>query len=260
MKLTKISSTQNPLIKKIKNIYENPSYSKKNSIFVIEKPKLIFEAINNNIDIEFIFITESELEKFKNKLTFFLNNNKIILIDEKIAKFLSINVSYTEIFALCNFKHNSKYIINKNKNYLLVDSIQDPGNLGTIIRTAFGLGIDGIFLYNCVYLFNNKCTKSCCGANFKSNIYEIKDIDKLLNECKQYNIICTSLDNDSEDLEKEKFSKNNNLIVVGNEGHGVSTQILNYATKKIKIKMLNNIESFNVAIFVGIICFKILRP
>lgn len=259
MKLTKITSTQNSLIKKIKNIYENPSYSKKNSIFVIEKPKLIFEAISNNINIEFIFLTETELEKFKDKLTSFLNNNKVILIDEKIANFLSINISYTEIFALCNFQHNSNYVINKNKNYLLVDSIQDPGNLGTIIRTAFGLGIDGIFLYNCVYLFNNKCTKSCCGANFKSNIYEIKDIHTLLNKCKQYDIICTSLDNNSKNLEKEKFCKNNNLIVVGNEGHGISSQILNYATKKIKMKMLNNIESFNVAIFTGLICFKILR-
>ena len=259
MKLTKITSTQNTLIKKIKNAYENPLYSKKNGIFVIEKPKLIFEAISNNINIEFIFIVESELEKYMDKRTNFLNNNKIILIDEKIAKFLSINVSYTKIFALCNFQHNSKYIINKNKNYILLDSIQDPGNLGTIIRAAFGLGIDSIFLYNCVYLFNNKCTKSCCGANFKSNIYEIKDIEFFLNQFKQYEIICTSLDKNSNDLENEKFNKNNNLIVVGNEGHGISQQILKYATKKIRLKMENNIESFNVAIFASLICFKILK-
>lgn len=259
MKFNKITSINNELIKYVKRIYENQNFAKKNNLFVIEKAKLIFEAIDKNIIIKQILITENELKNYKNKLTKFINSNLITIINSDVAKYLSININHTEIFALCEFKIDNNFDILDNENYLLVDNVQDPGNLGTIIRTAFGLGIDKIFLYNCVYLFNNKCTKSCCGANFNKNIYIVNNISKFMEIFKNFEIICTSLDNDSHYLDKQQFLKTKNLIVVGNEGHGINNDILKFATKKIKLKMSNNIESFNVAIFTGIICFKILH-
>lgn len=260
MKIKNITSTQNDLIKKVKYVYENQHFAKKHNLFVIEKAKLIFEAINKNVNIEFILITENEYKIYKNKLVKYLNEKKIIFINEKISKYLSINVTYSNIFALCKYLPNNNFVIQPNKNYLLLDSIQDPGNLGTILRTAFGLGIDNVFLYNCVYHFNNKCTKSCSGANFNNNIVVIDklfDFIKLFN--KKYDIICTSLDNDSDNINNVCFQKNNNLIILGNEGHGINKDLQKIANKKIKLTMHNNIESFNVAIFAAIICFKVLN-
>lgn len=259
MKFNKITSINNELIKYVKRIYENQNFAKKNNLFVIEKAKLIFEAIDKNIIIKQILITENELKNYKNKLTKFINSNLITIINSDVAKYLSININFTKIFALCEFKINNSFNILDNENYLLVDNVQDPGNLGTIIRTALGLGINKIFLYNCVYLFNNKCIKSCCGANFNKNIFLVNDIESFLDKFKSFEIICTSLDQDSSDLEKQKFKSSSNLIVVGNEGHGINKNIMKYSTKKIKLKMSNDIESFNVAIFTGIICFKILK-
>lgn len=259
MKLTKITSINNELIKLFKNVYHNQLFAKKNKLFVIEKAKLINEAIAKNIKIKTILITESTFDKYQNFYHDFIQSNKVILISDSIAKFLSINVDECDVFALCEANISNSFQVYPNENYIFIDNVQDPGNLGTIIRTAFGLGINKIFLYNCVYLFNNKCTKSCCGANFNKNIYVINDVDIFFQKLKSFEVISTSLDIDSEELETQKFKKSGNVIIVGNEGHGIGKNILKYSTKKIKLKMLNDIESFNVAVFAGIICFKILK-
>ena len=259
-----INSINNPLIKQIIRLNNDQKYAKKIKLFCIEKYKLVHEAIINNIDIKYMLITLDEYKKYQKELSQYLlinKNCKLIYIDISIAKKISTNISFNQIYAICKYVNNDDINIDKNKNILLLDNIQDPGNLGTIIRTGLGLGIDVIYLNNCVYKYNNKCIKSAMGSIFNKNIIEIEEPISLIQKYIKYNyqIIATVLSNDSYDLNTYKFSKNNNFIIIGNEGHGINPELINLSNLKIKLNMSNNIESLNVAIFCAIICFKILK-
>ena len=260
MKLKQIESTKNEIIKDIRKLIDNNVYSKQKRLFVVEKYKLFEEVIKNNFSVKTLLVLESKFDEIIPKL---LNINfdfsKVILINKTICEYLSDNVSANYVFAVVEFKKTKPFKFHKKQNILMLDNIQDPGNLGTMIRTAFGLGIDQIILNNCVSLFNKKVIKASMGGCFHDNLFETKEPLQFLESFKQnhYKIICTTLMPNSIDLNEYKFQKNNNLIVIGNEGHGISPSILKYSDINLKIAMKNQIESLNAAIASSIVIYRL---
>jgi len=149
--------------------------------------------------------------------------------------------------------NNKKELGNK---IVLLDNIQDPGNAGTIIRNCVAFGIDTIiFSPTSVYPFNLKVLRSSAGMIYNINIL-IDDLNKIIYKIKQKNIpiIATSLNaaDKIEDINKEKYA-----IIFGNEGNGISDDILSLCDKSIKINMNNNCESLNVADSNGIVLYEL---
>jgi TrmH family RNA methyltransferase len=142
-------------------------------------------------------------------------------------------------------------------NYLLLDHLRDPGNMGTLIRSAVGAGFDGILLYGeCVEPFNPKTIRSTMGTFAFSNLWNIGDteIAELLEH--GYELYATTgLGGDS--LYETAFGKMN-VLVIGSEAHGVSDALMQRATKKITIPLAKECESLNAAI-AGSICMFQLR-
>lgn len=260
MKYKTIVSTKNELIANIHKLINNNSYSKQKSMFVVEKYKLFEEAFKNHYEVETLLVQEDKLptiEPMLKELNFDLR--KVILINKRISEYLSDNTSANFVFALCHNKEDKHLTFRKNQNILFLDNIQDPGNLGTIIRSGFALGIDLILLNNCVSLTNRKVIKASMGGCFKPNLFEIDNASKVLNNFKtlQYDIIGMYLDKKSIPLNKYKFKKNNNLIIIGNEGHGISDEIIQMCNHKIMIPMENNMDSLNAAVATAIVCYQL---
>jgi TrmH family RNA methyltransferase len=141
---------------------------------------------------------------------------------------------------------------------LLLDSIQDPGNVGTIIRSADWFGIKDVFLnLNCADIYNSKTVASSMGSIFNINFYQNQDLIKLAQDLKKYDYQIIAADSHGQDRFE---TKSKTAIVIGSEAHGVSNQLLNLSDLRYKIKGQGKAESLNAAVACGIILYQLNLP
>ena len=210
--------------------------------FLVEGEHLVFEALKSQC-VKEIFVTES----FKKDISF----KNITIVSEHVLEKLAFSKTPQPIIALCEMqKHNIDLI--QAKRILLLDNVQDPGNVGTMMRTAIAFGYDALVLsQDSVDLYNDKLIRATQGAIFKLPVIQV-ELDDYIAQLKNHGFIClaTSLRNakaihEYENLEKMAF-------VMGNEGNGVSEHIQHVTDGGLYIP-IQNIESLNVAIAAGIV-------
>ena len=143
--------------------------------------------------------------------------------------------------------------------YLVLDNIQDPGNMGTILRTADSIALTQIIVTKgTTDCYSPKVVRSTMGAIFRVKVIEIEDIAKFMKELKKHKIKILATDLNTEYSFYEVNYKRS-AIVIGNEGNGVSKEILEMADQKIKIPMPGKTESLNAAVATGIILYQAIR-
>ena len=236
------SSIDNKKIKDIKKL-NNKKYRKETGLFIIESEHLIEEAYKNGYLKELILLenTEYKLDIETNYVT------------DKVMKYITELDTPTNMIGICN-KLDEKELGNK---ILMLDGIQDPGNLGTIIRSAVAFSIDTIILgNNTVDLYNSKVLRASEGMIFNINIIEKNLLEYVPILKKQdYKIIGTKVTNGKEIKSLEKNEKL--CIIMGNEGNGISDKLLDECDEYIYINMSSKCESLNVAVATSIILYEL---
>ena len=236
------TSIENKKIKKIKKL-NSKKYRDEFNEFLIEGEHLVLEAYKKGILKELIL---EEKSKFKLDVT-------TSYVTSNILKYISNLSTPPKIIGICK-KLNSKKIGNK---ILILDDIQDPGNLGTIIRSSVAFNIDTIVLSkNCVDIYNPKVLRATQGMIFNINIIE-EDLITFIPSLKNngYKVYGTKVNGGKslKNVEKsEKFA-----IIMGNEGNGVRTQILDLCSDYIYIDINKSCESLNVGIATSIILYEL---
>lgn len=236
-----ITSINNEYIKEISKLNEK-KYRDKSNKYLIEGLHLVTEALKYDI-IDTIIIREDFSYE---------TNIKHIIVSNEVMKKLSDNPSIPKIMAVVNKKESA---ISGNK-ILLLDRLQDPGNLGTIIRSAVAFNFDTIILSNdTVDLYNSKVLRSTQGMLFNINILR-QDLTNVINELKNnnYTIYGTKVDNGYD--VKEINNINKFALIIGNEGTGISDNILKQCDKYLYIKMNNNCESLNAGVAASILMYE----
>lgn len=236
-----ITSINNEYIKEISKLNEK-KYRDKSNKYLIEGLHLVTEALKYDI-IDTIIIREDFSYE---------TNIKHIIVSNEVMKKLSDNPSIPKIMAVVNKKEST---ISGNK-ILLLDRLQDPGNLGTIIRSAVAFNFDTIILSNdTVDLYNSKVLRSTQGMLFNINILR-QDLTSVINELKNnnYTIYGTKVDNGND--VKEINNTNKFALIIGNEGTGISDNILKQCDKYLYIKMNNNCESLNAGVAASILMYE----
>lgn len=252
-----IESKDNSLYKETKKLKERKNRNKTLK-YIIEGFRLIEEAFKANVDVEYIFISSNNEDKINEYLGKYINKTKIYGIREDLLKTLSSTEKPQGIVAVVKMKEVE---INYDGDfYLLCDKVQDPGNLGTIIRTAHAAGVDGIILSKgTVDIYNDKTIRATMGSLFHVPI--IMD-DENNNKIKSlidrgFSLLATSLEGDKDFFKEDLSGKI--IISVGNEGNGVSKEIYDLCNKKVKIPMPGGAESLNVSIATSIILYEKVR-
>lgn len=224
--------------------------------FIVEGYHLVNEASKTNLLEAVISSDEKELKK--------INNVKRYLVNDAIINKIATTKNPQNILGIVKMlDHNITNllpIIKGNKTKLIMlDDVNDPGNLGTIIRTAAGLGYDGIIMSpNTVDLYNEKVIRSTQGVMFKIPIIKanLQEVIKLLKKEKVF-CIGTALTN-AKDVKhitkKDKFA-----ICLGNEAKGISKEVLDNMDENVRIAMKNDVESLNVSIAAGIIMYEMME-
>lgn len=149
----------------------------------------------------------------------------------------------------------------KGGRYLVLDNLQDPGNVGTILRTADAVGVDGVVMCNnCCELYNPKTIRSAMGSVFRLDIYSADTLSEVCGVFGKYGIkTCAAVVDSSAVSVTECDFSGNCAVVIGNEGNGLSAEDANICDEKITIRMQGNINSLNAAMAGGIILWEMFR-
>jgi len=237
-----ITSVSNEKIKYLKKL-QLKKYRDEEDYFLVEGIDLVQAAFDSGF-LEAVFALENTELNFNVPLTF---------VSKAVADKLSQLNTSDYIFGLCK-KNNQN---NLTAKILYLDNIQDPGNVGTIIRSALAFNIETIVFNNCCDLYNDKVIRASKGAIFYLNFVEDNDLKVLKNLEKDYQIIGTK--KNSKDLLKNVVKDFKFVIIMGNEGKGISSEVANYCHQFIKIPINPLCESLNVAVATGIILYELER-
>lgn len=256
-----ISSKENEIIKNIKKLKEK-KYRDLNNEYIIEGIKIIQEAIQENAKIKQIIICD-DCEKNSNisqEMMYEIAKYECIYVTNKIFTSLTDVKNPQGIMAIVEKNSSKEEKIDYNQDIIVaLDDIQDPGNLGTILRTVDSIGINQILVSKgTADSYNPKVVRSTMGAIFRVKIIECEDLEKTLKEIKKhkFEILVTSLQTENS-IYDIKYNKK--VIVIGNEANGVEEKIQNMADVKVKIPMLGKTESLNASVATGIILYEYVR-
>ncbi len=216
-------------------------------VFIAEGPKLVKELLESVPDaIEDVFALKEWIEQNQELLT----KNKVVETTEIELERISQLHTPNNVLAIIKKFPVDELIITKNKITLALDTIQDPGNLGTIIRTADWFGVEQIICSkDCADVYNPKVVQATMGSIARVKVFYV-DLEKWLAEQKDIRIYATALE--GQDITSIKRIQEG-IILIGNESKGISDEILKLANIKIAIPKKGKAESLNAAVAAGIV-------
>lgn len=214
---------------------------------LLEGEKLILDALANNLQLETLFVSEEKLA-FASKL----KCKEIVVLTPNLCKNLSTMVTSQNVFAIVKMPQKNSF----SNNVLVLDKIQNPDNLGAIIRSAVATNFTTIYAVDSVDLYNEKTLRSSMGNVFKVNLIKT-NYSALKTILSGYEILVAHMHGENI-FALPKLTKKVALII-GNEGNGVSAEMMDLATQKVSIPMQNNVESLNASVSAGIIMYQIIN-
>lgn len=261
-----ISSTSNSQIKNLIQLQTKASARKKQKLFVVEGIKIFLEIPAERI--KQVYISEEVLsdkefiKKIKDKIseTGKKYEDICITVSSNVFKSVSDTVTPQGIIALVDMVNNDMSVIKSGENnqtVVVLDSLRDPGNMGTIIRTAEGAGISAILMNKeCVDIYNPKVTRSTMGSIFRVPVIISEDLKKDIEilKSKGFKIFAGHLN--GTDYDKHPDFIGNVGIIIGNEANGISDEIADMADKLIRIPMSGKVESLNAAVAAAILMYE----
>ena len=254
-----ITSKDNENIKSIKKLKER-KYRDLNNEYIIEGVKILKEAIQEKAVIKKIVICEECLANniIDDKLLYEIAKYDCLYVSKKIFEGLTDVSKPQGILAVV--EKNNKKDINYNEDIIVaLDGLQDPGNLGTILRTLDSANLSQVIVSkDTVDAYNPKVVRSTMGAIFRVNIVEAENLKETLKEMKRhkYKVMCTDL-TASKNIYEIDYNKK--ILVIGNEANGISKELLDMADEKIIIPMLGKTESLNASVATSIIVYEYVR-
>ena len=249
----KITSRTNPLIVRLKKLKSRRAARREEGVFLCEGPKMLQEAVKWGADIEVVLCTpERELPPLK-------AGTRIVEVPEDLLASVADTETPQGVVFLCrgsglDFDPSTAW-----ERFLVLDGVQDPGNLGTIWRTADAFGAEGIVLVNhCADPWNPKTVRATMGAVFRLPLCECS-LPELADYLKRRDIplYATALREDTADLREVELEKA--AVIIGSEGRGVSAEALKLCDKTVKIPMTERCESLNAAIAASVVLWEMAR-
>lgn len=258
--MEKITAKDNEKIKRYVKLLSSKKARDEQGVFVIEGVKLLLEAVRSETQIEQIFVTEKFLPRFE-ELALENVSADVFLVSEAVEGKIASSLSPQGVYAVCKKLDKPLNLdkIDNNGCFIALWDLQDPGNVGTIFRVADAMGISGVILSEkCCDVYNLKTLRSAMGSLFRMP-FLITDLEKFIVENKgklaSYSAV---VDKDATPVTKIDFNKSS-LVVIGNEGNGLSKEQADLCDKKITIPMKGSAESLNAAMAATVIIWEMAK-
>ncbi len=257
-----ISSKENNIVKKILKLNKSSKFRKEEKVFIAEGLRLVEDAVLNNCCIDFFVFSQTATDKYKN----FFDNicskfSNIYVFPDNLFSYISETKSPQGVLACIKILDKNILFdkIGNGGKYLALENIQDPGNLGTVFRTAEALGISAIILTSdCCDVYSPKVVRSTMGAIFRMPFYIVNTISDFLLKNKNLFSYAAVVNDNAQKISKVRF-ENPSVCIIGNEGNGLKKETIDLCDNKITIPMKGRAESLNVSVAAGIIMWEMIK-
>lgn len=248
-----ITSRSNPLVSRLKKLNSKRSARRGEGVFCGEGPKLLGEAVKWGASLETVVCAKDT------QLPALPNSVRVVDVPADLLASVADTESPQGIVFVCRGLDLSLPEVLSGNRYLILDGVQDPGNLGTIWRTADAFGADALILCgNCADPWSPKTVRATMGAIFRLPVYEAtleEAVEKL--RAAEIPVYATALRDDTVDVREVPLRKA--AVVIGSEGKGVSELALSLCWKTVKIPMVQRCESLNAAVAASVVLWEMAR-
>ncbi|MGN1203057.1 MAG: TrmH family RNA methyltransferase, partial [Eubacterium sp.] len=259
--MEKITGKNNDLVKNVKKLISSSKQRREQGLFVLEGARLVFDVLNSFYKVKYFLITQDAFDKYRQQAGRIADiSENSYIISDSLAEKLGDTKSSQGVFAVCCVKNGGELIFENDSRLIALDNVQDPGNLGTIVRTAEALGIDGIIVGGGCDIYNPKALRASMGSMLRIKLIETDDLSASLKELQSKGVMIygTSPDSNARSITEIDFSKGG-VCVIGNEANGISEKVKSVCNSLITIKMLGRAESLNASAAASITMWEMLR-
>ena len=255
--MERITSKNNNIVKDTKKLITSSSARQQHCLFVLEGARLCFDVLNSVYTVKYLLVTEKAAAKYPKEVEALGERSECAyLITDEIADKLSDTSNTQGIFAVCKMQQSE---FETGSRVVALDNVQDPSNVGAIIRTAEALGIGSLILYNCCDIYNPKTLRASMGSVLRTDITITKNLELFLSEIKErYRIYSTVPSDDADVITGIDFSVPT-VCVIGNEANGVEESIKALSDGLITIPMPGRAESLNASVAASITMWEMVR-
>lgn len=248
-----ITSIDNSFVKEARSLQEK-KYRKLHGKFIIEGPKFVRDAINAGAKIDKIFVLSTKIADYIEIID--MHKEKVYAVSERVFSKITDTENSQGILAVAFLPKQASIIA--GEDILVLDRISDPGNMGTIIRTAAATGYKTLLTIDSVDAFSPKVVRSSAGCLFNVNIYQMTEPEVLDFTIKnKYNLMVA--DARGKNIFKMDKVKPPSALVIGNEANGPSDAIKNAATTLVSLPMKKNVESLNASVSASVLMYLIKK-
>lgn len=251
-----ITSTSNQQIKNIVQLARKGKARKEQDVFLVEGLRMYQEAPKERIVKT--YVSESFYKKEKDLLF----DERIEVVEDRVFGSASDTMTPQGVLSIVKQYHYKMEDLRKKEHpfFLVLENLQDPGNLGTIFRTAEGAGVDGIFLSrDCVDLYNPKVIRSTMGSVYRMPFLYVDSVVETVEQLKQQGVRVFAAHLKGKHSYDQQSYLSGTAFLIGNEGNGLTEGLASKADCYIKIPMQGKVESLNAAMAAGILMYEVNR-
>ncbi len=259
--MEKISSKTNEKIKYAVRLGESSSFRKRNSEFFLEGARLCSDAVLTGVEIKQAFFTSNALEKYSDYVSVIVGACKSCFeIGADIAEKLTATENSQGVFCICKMPEETDMPIDCGGRYLATENLQDPSNLGAVCRSAEALGLDGLIVSGGCDVYNPKALRASMGSLLRMTVIRTDNLPALLIKANSdgMSTFASVPSSDAEDI--RRIDKSGGIICcVGNEGSGLSSEVISACKVAVTIPMGGRAESFNASAAAAILAWELVR-
>lgn len=253
-----ITSTSNSQVKKLLQLQKKSKVRNEEGVFVVEGLRMFVEVPKDRV--EKVYVSETFYNKKKQELK--LHEFPLEVLSDSVFDYVSDTKTPQGVLCIVKQKNYSlKQLLDiENPHFIVLENLQDPGNLGTIIRTAEGAGVHAVFMSkDCVDLYNPKVIRSTMGSIYRVPIIYIEEIPQLLEEFREKGIRSYAAHLEGKKFYDQEDYRTGTAILIGNEGNGLRDEVSESADVWVQIPMQGEVESLNAAVAASVLMFEVFR-
>lgn len=263
-----LSSKSNSLVVKITKL-KDKKYRKSEGLFRFDGIKLFEEAANNFAPIRYVFVSESASERFKDVVEKYNLNAVLYILSDEVFSKITDEQSPEGIVTVCTELDNVTKVEDysilareyKSRSVLMLESIRDTGNMGTILRSVKAFGIDALVVSSdCADLYNSKTVRAAMGALFTQKVFEVDNMALAVTAFRENGarVFAAALQKEAKKLGSFELKKGD-AILIGNEGHGLSKDAIDACDECVYIPMESGSESLNASIAASVCMWELYK-
>ena len=263
--LQKLTAQDNSSIKLYRKLTVSKKTRRETGLFVLEGQRLVRDALQNGAELTHLFWTEAGFSAWRTRpelLDQIPQTTQTAMLSDGLGKALSQTEHSQGVYAICRMLSTPPFadFFQAGGAYAILYQLQDPGNVGMILRTADALGLDGVVCCGCCDIYSPKTVRATMGSLFRIPVSCTSEIQPLLKICRERKIeTCAAvLDVGAEMVGRCRFSAQT-AVLIGNEGNGLPPEIAAACDRRLMIPMHGSIESLNAAMAAGIILWEVKR-